>query len=50
VLAALAERGHVVVSMPAGSLEFGAAQVISPLEAGYAAGSEPRRDGQAAGF
>ncbi|HUF20457.1 MAG TPA: gamma-glutamyltransferase, partial [Burkholderiales bacterium] len=50
VLAALAERGHVVVSMPAGSLEFGAAQVIRALEAGYAAGSEPRRDGQAAGF
>jgi gamma-glutamyltranspeptidase / glutathione hydrolase len=50
VLAALAERGHVVVPMPAGSLEFGAAQLIRSLEAGYAAGSEPRRDGQAGGF
>lgn len=50
LLSALAQRGHSVVRMPAGSLEFGAAQVIRQIAPGYVAGSEPRRDGQAAGF
>lgn len=50
LLSALAQKGHAVVRMPAGSLEFGAAQVIRQLAPGYVAGSEPRRDGQAAGF
>ena len=50
VLKGLADRGHEVVVMPHGSHDFGAAQLIRRLEYGYAAGSEPRRDGQAVGF
>ncbi|HWQ39401.1 MAG TPA: gamma-glutamyltransferase family protein [Burkholderiales bacterium] len=50
VAAELARRGHRVVRMPRGSLEFGAAQLIWKLVDGYVAGSEPRRDGQAVGF
>ncbi len=46
----LAEMGHKVVPRPYGSQEFGAAQLIRRLEFGYAAASEPRRDGQAVGF
>ena len=50
VLKRLAEYGHNVVPMPYGSFDFGAAQLIQKMEFGYAAGSEPRRDGQAVGF
>jgi gamma-glutamyltranspeptidase/glutathione hydrolase len=39
-----------VVRAEADSLEFGAAQLIQRLDDGYAAASEPRRDGQAVGF
>ena len=47
----LARRGHRQVTVsPADSLEFGSAQLILRLDDGYAAASEPRRDGQAAGF
>jgi gamma-glutamyltranspeptidase/glutathione hydrolase len=46
----LSELGHKVVPRPYGSQEFGAAQLIRRLEFGYAAASEPRRDGQAVGF
>jgi gamma-glutamyltranspeptidase/glutathione hydrolase len=46
----LAELGHKVVPRPYGSQEFGAAQLIRRLEFGYAAASEPRRDGQAVGY
>ncbi len=46
----LAELGHKVVPRPYGSQDFGAAQLIRRMEFGYAAGSEPRRDGQAVGF
>jgi len=49
-LSRLAELGHKVVARPYGSQEFGAAQLIRKLESGYAAASEPRRDGQAVGF
>ncbi|UCH47908.1 MAG: gamma-glutamyltransferase family protein [Betaproteobacteria bacterium] len=50
VIKALADLGHKVVAMPYGSPEFGAAQLIRKLPFGYAAASEPRRDGQAVGF
>ena len=50
VLKTLADRGHDIEVMPHGSQNFGAAQLIRRLDYGYAAASEPRRDGQAAGF
>jgi gamma-glutamyltranspeptidase/glutathione hydrolase len=50
VLTGLSDLGHDVVAMPQGSHEFGAAQLIRRMEYGYAAASEPRRDGQAIGF
>jgi gamma-glutamyltranspeptidase len=31
-------------------MDFGAGQVIVRTDGGYAAGSDPRRDGQAAGY
>jgi gamma-glutamyltranspeptidase/glutathione hydrolase len=46
----LASRGHRVARASADSMEFGAAQLIQCLDEGYAAASEPRRDGQAVGF
>ncbi|MCE2899275.1 MAG: gamma-glutamyltransferase family protein [Betaproteobacteria bacterium] len=47
----LARRGHRVRRAAADSLEFGSAQLIRRLpSSGYAAASETRRDGQAAGF
>lgn len=46
----LAQLGHRVVRAPAGSTEFGAAQLIHRLDEVYVAASEPRRDGQAVGF
>jgi gamma-glutamyltranspeptidase/glutathione hydrolase len=46
----LRQRGHRVRVMPPDSLDFGSAQVIRRLPSGYAAASETRRDGQAAGF
>lgn len=47
VAAALAELGHDLV-MPTG-IPFGGAQAIMKLERGWAAGSDPRKDGMAAG-
>jgi gamma-glutamyltranspeptidase / glutathione hydrolase len=49
-LGRLAELGHKIVARPYASQEFGAAQLIRKIESGYAAASEPRRDGQAVGF
>ena len=46
----LAQMGHKVVARPYASQEFGAAQLIRKFDYGYVAASEPRRDGQAAGF
>ena len=46
----LAQRGHPVNRVAAGSTEFGAAQLILKVDGGYVAASEPRRDGQAVGF
>ena len=46
----LAARGHRFASVPDAYMDFGAGQFIVPTEDGYVAGSDPRRDGQAAGF
>ncbi len=47
--AALIARGHQVRFEPLQHV-FGGAQIIYRLENGYCAGSEPRKEGQAAGF
>lgn len=51
VLDTLRARGHEIDLARPDSLDFGAAQVIQTLGNGsYIAASDPRRDGQAAGF
>jgi gamma-glutamyltranspeptidase/glutathione hydrolase len=42
--------GHQLESIPDSYMDFGAGQVIMKSEAGCIAASDPRRDGQAAGF
>jgi gamma-glutamyltranspeptidase/glutathione hydrolase len=44
----LTAMGHVLVDQPPGA--FGGAQVIVRLPRGYAAGSDPRKDGMAVGY
>lgn len=46
----LAARGHKFASVADAYMDFGAGQFIVRGEEGYVAGSDPRRDGQAAGF
>ena len=46
----LAALGHQLESIPDSYMDFGAGQFIARAEGGYVAGSDPRRDGQAAGF
>ncbi len=46
----LARRGHKLAELKEGYMDFGSAQMIWKLEGGYLAASDPRRDGQAAGF
>jgi len=48
VRAALASMGHVISEGPASAM--GGSQAIIRLERGYAAGSDPRKDGAAAGY
>ncbi len=48
--AGLASLGHKVKSVADSYMDFGAGQFIVRGEDGYIAGSDPRRDGQAAGF
>nr|WP_309502784.1 gamma-glutamyltransferase family protein [uncultured Roseovarius sp.] len=52
VLDGLRELGHrITVESPDNAFGFGGAQLVHRLpEGGYAAGSDPRKDGQAAGF
>lgn len=50
VLAELARRGHRILQMEKGNLDFGSAQLIYNLREGYLAASDHRRDGQAVGF
>jgi len=47
VRAALTAMGHDIVNQPTG---FGGAQAIVRLPRGYAAGSDPRKDGMAVGY
>ena len=42
--------GHTFASIPDSYMDFGAGQLIVRGEHGYIAGSDPRRDGQAAGY
>ena len=48
--AALADMGHRFESIPDSYMDFGAGQFIVRLDGGYAGASDPRRDGQAAGY
>lgn len=51
VAADLASRGHVIVREPPDSaFGFGGAQLVRRIDGGYVAGSDPRKDGLAAGF
>ena len=48
VRAALAAMGHVIIDQP--PIAFGGAQAIVRLPRGFAAGSDPRKDGMAVGY
>ena len=48
VRAALSAMGHVLVEQP--TVAFGGAQAIIRLPKGFAAGSDPRKDGMAVGY
>ncbi len=48
--AGLAALGHRFESIPDSYMDFGAGQFIVRIDDGYVAASDPRRDGQAAGF
>ncbi|MCR9085753.1 MAG: gamma-glutamyltransferase family protein [Rhodobacteraceae bacterium] len=52
LLAGLGELGHVIqIEAPDNAFGFGGAQLVHRLPSGgYIAGSDPRKDGQAAGF
>jgi gamma-glutamyltranspeptidase/glutathione hydrolase len=50
VLDDLKQRGHKIVELAEGYMDFGSAQLIWKLDGGYFAASDPRRDGQAVGF
>jgi gamma-glutamyltranspeptidase/glutathione hydrolase len=47
---ALRAMGHELASVPDTYMDFGAGQFIVKADDGYIAASDPRRDGQAAGF
>jgi gamma-glutamyltranspeptidase/glutathione hydrolase len=48
VRAALTAMGHVIIEQP--TIAFGGAQAIIRLPKGFAAGSDPRKDGMAVGY
>ena len=48
--AGLAALGHELAVDPDSYMDFGAGQFIVRSDGGYVAASDPRRDGQAAGF
>jgi len=48
--AGLAALGHSLEASSDSYMDFGAGQYIVKLDGGYLAASDPRRDGQAAGF
>jgi gamma-glutamyltranspeptidase/glutathione hydrolase len=48
--AGLAALGHELLPVDDSYFDFGAGQLAVRIDGGYAAASDPRRDGQAAGF
>ncbi len=46
----LAALGHELATVPDAYMDFGAGQFVVRTDTGYVAGSDPRRDGQAAGY
>jgi gamma-glutamyltranspeptidase/glutathione hydrolase len=51
VAADLVGRGHEIVrESPDVAFGFGGAQLVRRIDGGYAAGSDPRKDGHAGGF
>jgi gamma-glutamyltranspeptidase/glutathione hydrolase len=48
--AGLAALGHRFEAVPDSYMDFGAGQLIVRVRGGYVAASDPRRDGQAAGY
>jgi gamma-glutamyltranspeptidase/glutathione hydrolase len=52
LLEGLVDLGHrIQIEAPDNAFGFGGAQLVQKLPGGgYAAGSDPRKDGQAAGF
>jgi gamma-glutamyltranspeptidase/glutathione hydrolase len=49
-LAELARRGHRLVELTEGYMDFGCAQIALRLDGGYACASDARRDSLAVGF
>jgi gamma-glutamyltranspeptidase/glutathione hydrolase len=50
LLSDLSSRGHQLIPEPPASFAFGGAQMVQCIAGGYAAASDPRKDGHAAGF
>jgi gamma-glutamyltranspeptidase/glutathione hydrolase len=48
--AGLIDLGHEIAAVADSYMDFGAGQMIVKTDGGYIAASDPRRDGQAAGF
>jgi gamma-glutamyltranspeptidase/glutathione hydrolase len=48
LLIAVVGMGHLLVEQP--TIAFGGAQAIVRLSKGFAAGSDPRKDGMAVGY
>jgi gamma-glutamyltranspeptidase / glutathione hydrolase len=46
----LARRGHRIVDLPPGYMDFGCAQISLRVDGGYVAASDPRRDSLAVGY
>jgi gamma-glutamyltranspeptidase/glutathione hydrolase len=49
-LEALTRRGHDLVKLPEGYMDFGCAQIALKVDGGYVGASDPRRDSLAVGF